>query len=242
MNQSRKEKQLTNFMAQVNCQEEREEKLMKELFNVIHKSRNIVIMQNYFTNDECDEMKAMHTTKNRKKRKWEPINFDRVDKDEVAQRFQKSILNAKNVKSKRSFSTLPKCLSRVLEIILKAHPESSSFYVKTLKSIDMCERQTLHCDDNEFQERSKMWPTAFITLNLFIAIEQNTKLHVMRSKMENETLRDVEKGSLVIMSGNCFHAGASFDDLRLKEHYRVHVSIGNRIFKNEGEEVTVVIE
>ncbi len=200
----------------------RENKLPKVMRNFIRcPEYSYWVIDNVFSLEQCQRMKMM-----RRFDMWEPINFDGEDK-----RFQKNVYH--NWNRKYPVETLSG--TGIVDFMLdfkRYNPPTKYFTVKLLKSYSGCQRQKFHTDDVAFSRSVDADRNEHAPYSIIVSLEPNDNPTRIYFRDRRITLWP---GSVLIMRGDCVHAGADYDQL----NYRLFIATGTYRFENKGTTVNL---
>lgn len=179
----------------------------------------------FFTPEECDELLEI----SREISTWQTINFgnNRI----ASKRFMAPLECTQYTEPLRAF----------IFYMSKIHPgiQNDNIHGLFLKSLKGCNQQSFHYDDTSYNGNnihhdkcSKLFINQSLTV--IAALEDNdnpTRLVVGTSDDHSEV--HIPQGSIIVIRGNTFHAGASY----ARDNTRLFFGLGTKIYGNKGEDV-----
>lgn len=213
LNKTRTTPNITNTKSILECGNKIENAMLK----IAHSKDNYFLVDKILSPKMCEAVK-----RSAEFQRTEPINFDGEQR-----RTQTTVL--------RNWDTEGQQLIRekIMNDFLSAHPATTYFTAKILESLPGCQQQPFHSDDLEYT--SSMVPRSFddAPFSLIVALEENNNPTRVIFPTGSVLL---EQGDMLIMKGDCFHAGAAYK----QRNQRLFIATGTREFPHNGEYVNLL--
>lgn len=131
------------------------------------------------------------------------------------------------------------------------HEGTTATEVRILYSDPPCQQQSIHADDAGLNSASKNTKWKDLTFSMIVAIEDNSKPTTIlmatrekryrdqrknEGKILSEKLETIPQGSILIMRGDCPHAGTEYT----QPHFRVHINTSTSANRHDPDAIGVV--